>query len=440
MKKIILILLIACTIYAGVFAQAAGTTALPVSQQLYKFSPIGEIIVRNLGMEDKNGNGVIDEFNANGSDAGEGYRKFVERYGTGKTYEEKRASIDSGFYANGVIYGAGNKKLEEPEMVNYYYINIRFKKGFEKETEDIDSEIKTYVYANNIPLVWLDDKQGTVMKAVNEVLGANWLEKWDEWVNDSEKWQDKTEALKNADIEAEAVKMFNRGIQGIRVRGLTGDPGRTGYYTLPEFINRKAGYCFEAAQFGFWFFSKLKVNSISVETSLTAVIQHQVTRLGSGKIIDYFGSSTRYRVSPDRWNVINPIMDIGMYYSALIDKMDLNSQDTLFLREQSIAYNKYSLVAVSQLMYEYYNTSNPNYANVIELGEFIIQNIDIAKIATQNHSRINPKENLTSVLQMLLGSYFILGNTDGLKNITQLINTYYSNDSKMQSYLNHYIR
>jgi hypothetical protein len=57
-------------------------------------------------MTDKNHNGVIDK------DAGEGYGEFNARYG----------DADTGFAANGVTYGAANGRLEEPEIVNHYYI------------------------------------------------------------------------------------------------------------------------------------------------------------------------------------------------------------------------------------------------------------------------------------------------------------------------------
>jgi len=67
-------------------------------------------------MEDKNANGVIDK------GANEGYEGFIEKYGTGDTLEKKEKSIDCGFYANYVIYGADNFRLEENEIANYYYL------------------------------------------------------------------------------------------------------------------------------------------------------------------------------------------------------------------------------------------------------------------------------------------------------------------------------
>jgi hypothetical protein len=40
---------------------------------------------------------------------------------------QKEKSIDCGFHADYVIYGADNARLEENEIVNFYYLNIRFK-------------------------------------------------------------------------------------------------------------------------------------------------------------------------------------------------------------------------------------------------------------------------------------------------------------------------
>ena len=121
MKKLLTIILFT-TFCSFLFAQniSGNTAELPISQRLYNFSPLAEIIVSNLGMTDRNRNGVIDK-NAN-----EGYEEFVERYGIGDTFAEKEQSIDRGFHANGVTYGAANGRLEEPEIVNHYYINIRF--------------------------------------------------------------------------------------------------------------------------------------------------------------------------------------------------------------------------------------------------------------------------------------------------------------------------
>jgi len=94
----------------------ANTQTPPISQYLYKFSPLGFIIARNLGLEDKNGNGVIDK------GTGEGYEGFIAKYG----------NADVGFFINGITQGANNG--------------------------------------------WLDDEQGTVMNAVNKILGMDWNE------------------------------------------------------------------------------------------------------------------------------------------------------------------------------------------------------------------------------------------------------------------------
>jgi hypothetical protein len=53
------------------------------------------------------------------------------------------------------------------------YLNIRFNEP--EETETIENEVSAYIYANNVPLVWLDNGQGTVMAAVNNCAVNNIL-------------------------------------------------------------------------------------------------------------------------------------------------------------------------------------------------------------------------------------------------------------------------
>jgi len=136
-KKIVVFLLTLCP--------------LAFAQQLRSFSPMASMYLKHLGLADRNGNGVIDR----GAD--EGYETFTAKYG----------NADIGFHANGVIFGAANGRLEEPEIVNHYYINIRFRQDFQQETAAIEDEVKSYIHTNNLPLVWLDDNHGTLTNAVN---------------------------------------------------------------------------------------------------------------------------------------------------------------------------------------------------------------------------------------------------------------------------------
>jgi len=401
MKKIIAVLIF---IFSAITSMAQTPTVI---QNLYKFSPLGEIIVRNLGMEDKNANGVIDK------GANEGYEGFIKKYGTGDTLEKKEKSIDSGFYANYVIYGAGNARLEENEIVIYYYLNIRFK--YPEETAIIDKEIKTYVYANNLPLVWLDDEKGTVIEAVTKVLGGGWNEK--------------------QVTEDEAVNMLNRALNGINIIGRTGDPANYGgYYTLQELIKNKKGYCTEVAQFGFWFFSELRINSIITWTVLTSSILHDVIKLNSGRMVDYFGSSYRYNISKDKWYTVNPLQTIGTYYLArghmLIDKTML---------EQSVLYDKYRIDNIVGLMNFYFYSAKSDNKNVIGLGNFFINNNDIdklLKVKILNSSFI--KEQLKDILTMLMRSCYYEKNKTIYDKAVALLKKHYDKDNDIYQYLKIY--
>ena len=80
MKRIVVAILLVSTFSHIITAQNVSENI--VISQLYQFSPLGEIITRNLGLWDKNGNGVID------SGVGEGYEEFIEKYGIGTSLEE----------------------------------------------------------------------------------------------------------------------------------------------------------------------------------------------------------------------------------------------------------------------------------------------------------------------------------------------------------------
>jgi len=396
MKRIFILLTTLCPL---AFAQPA-----PVSivQQLCSFSPMAHIYLKHLGLTDRNGNGVIDQ------GAGEGYEAFTEKYG----------NADIGFYANRVMCGADNGMLEENEIINHYYINIRFKPDFQQETAGIEDDVKTYIYANNIPLVWLDDENGTVMNAVTRILGEGW--------NDPNVERP----------EDETVQMFRRALQGLRIAGRTGDPsGNNGYYTLPEMVNRKSGYCVEAAQFGFWFFSQLKINSVSADAALSSSLEHEVIKLNSERIVDYFGSSNRYSIPRDDWHIRNPLQALGRQYRV---KGEVTASRTML--EQAVLYDKYEIDTVGRLMNFCYNSSSQYYANtIIELGEFFLQNNDIDKVLNSRHLRSSfIRQQVKVILLMLFGSYSSTNNKPEYDRISTVLQKYYAKDAEVKKHLNYY--
>ena len=369
---------------------------VPISRQIYSFSPLAHVYLNNLGLMDTNNNGVIDRA------AGEGYEEFIVKYG----------NADIGFHANYVLCGEANGKLEEPEIINYYYLTIRFKPEFEEETAAIESEVSAYIYANNLPLVWLDDEQGTVMNAVNTALGEGW--------NRHELTED------------EAIELYNIAIRQMRIRERTGDPDNNGgYYTLPEFVTRRAGYCVEAAQFGFWFFSQLKINSVSASGDLTSYSSHELVKLSSGAIVDYYGSSRRYNAPAARWHIRNPLQALGQYYEGMINT--LNRQT---MREQAVLYDKYRVYNISHLMSLYYDSAEFYSDSIIELGEYFLANYDIDKILKARHLRSSLiKANIKSILLYLLGRYRRTVNRAGFENVTALLVNYYRGDNDVRRIL-----
>ena len=400
MKKLLILLI---TLSPLAFAQQAPAS---IARQLYSFSPMAQIYLKHLGLSDKNSNGVIDK------DNGEGYEAFTAKYG----------NADVGFYANGngVVYGKANKKLEETEIINYYYINIRFKPRFQEETAAIESEVKEYIYANNIPLVWLDDRQGTVMNAVNNILGEGWNEQ--------------------KVTEDEADELFDQVMSGLNIYGrLTAfeDPYETGYYTLPELITEREGYCFEVAQFCFWFFSQLKINTIQVYSVLEKGVYHEVVRLcNSGKIIDYFGSSYQYKNV--KWEARNSLYAISDYYYTLARKNEPSANDRI-LWENTVIFYKYDFLNVCTLMRHYFNSVNPAYQEIIALGEFVVKNMNINQIMklSINSSDVD-KYNIKLILIMLAGSYSAIRDRKGFDNTVRLLNQYFRKDQEAQGYIDYF--
>ena len=404
MKKILAVfILLTCSLMLS--AQTEN-----IIRQLNQFSPLAEIIIRNLGMEDKNNNGVIDK------GACEGYEEFIERYGIGVSFDEKERSIDCGFFANYILYGAGNGKLEEPEIVNYYYTKIRFNPVFEKEEKLIEEEINAYVYANNLPLIWLDDEQNTVMNEVTRILGAGWNEQ--------------------KVTEDEAIRMYTRAVQGMRIIGRTERPNvNDGYYNMPEFVNRRAAYCVEVADFGFWFFSKLGINSVSADGALTSSVTHVVIKLNSGKIIDYFGGNSRNHIPQSNWHTLNPIQSMGLH--LIVNGDALYNQEMM---EQGLIYNKYDIDTFGRLMNFYYRLSPINYRQVIcDMGEFFLLNNDINRILNNRHIRTPfKKSQIASILSMILVCSNLSANKPLFEKAEVYANRHFRDDRQVQRILREY--
>jgi len=398
MKKIVIILTILLTLPFSLSAQE--NAPVPISRQIYSFSPMAHVYLNNLGLTDTNNNGVIDR------EAGEGYEEFIVKYG----------NADTGFHANYVLCGEANGKLEEPEIINYYYLTIRFKPEFEEETAAIESEVVAYIYANNMPLVWLDDEQGTVMNAVNRVLGEGWN--------------------RQRLTENEAIALFNRAMGGMNISGRTGFPRNNGgYYTLPEFVTRRMGYCVEVAQFGFWFFSQLQIRSLVVDTALTPSLAHSVIKLNNtNTIIDYFRTSNPFNVPVNQWANFDPIKSIGEYYYVLA-----RSNNNRLFAEQSVIYSKYDIPLTAYLMNMYSKNPLPNHTEIIEMGGFILNNIDIPRVMASDAKEINSiKNTFERILSVMIECYSATRNRAGFNNVEHLLNQYYSHDPNVRPFLDYY--
>jgi len=393
-KTTLVIILITATVY-NAFSQT-------VSQRLNSFSPLALIYLKHLGLEDKNRNGTIEK------STGEGYEGFIAKYG----------NADVGFHANGIIQGANNGRLEEPEIINHYYTAIRFKQGFDKETSAIESEVTAYIYKNNLPLVWLDSERKIVMDTVTGILGVG--------------WQNQPMTLTQA--QEAFNKVLNTINRGEPINGRYGEPAeKGGYYTLPQFIQKREGFCFEAAQFGFWFFSQLKINSLMFTADLSPTTTHGVIiQTDVNNIIDYFGESRKYSDKNIFWSAVNPLVSLGCYYimEYNINKRNLNAL------EKAIIYNKYDITNHAIMMKITQPGSPEQFQKIIAHGEFILENTDIGQIVSNGNGIA--KNNLRLILVMLLVCYTENNKKTEADNMYALLNRYFSEDAFVQQFMEQY--
>jgi hypothetical protein len=376
-----------------------------VTRTIASFSAlVDQVFLKNLGLNDKNNNGVIDR------GAGEGYEEFIARYG----------DADHGFVSNGIILGAYNGKLEENEILNHYYIHIRFKN--EAETTLIEQALEAQARSLNLPLIWLDDEHQTVLNTVKSILNRRGIS----WPRE----QVSTER---------AMWLFSQVMEGLQIRGMTGLPSDTGYFLMPELISRRAGYCFEVAQFGFWFFSQLRINTLTVEAMLSPTVQHEVIKLTDDNIIiDHFKSSLGLGLTVEDWSIANPLQSISDYCSAEAE-VRRNRRNQAALLEQAVLYNKYDISDAGFLMESLVRANNPNYRKILARGEYILQNIDIGKIMAAEHLKADQyRNNLEITLSILLECYHFTKNRGAFDETARLLMQYYRSDPKVKPYIAYY--
>ncbi|MDR1323815.1 MAG: hypothetical protein LBK68_05180, partial [Candidatus Margulisbacteria bacterium] len=343
---------------------------------------------------DRNKNGVIDK------GAGEGYEQFTAKYG----------DADTGFAINGIVQGAGNGRLEENEIINHYYLNIRFKEP--EETEKIEHELSADIRASGIPLVWLDDVNGTLMRRVNGVLGVDWSAQ---------------------EVSArEALRMVRQVTKVFHFEYRAEDISDAGYYSLPEFARSNAGYCFEVAQFYFWFFSQLRINTVTTGTALSPTVSHMVVKLPArNQIVDFFATSADYDIPLEQWVVYNPLQSIAEYY-----RIWANATNSAADADQAVIYNKHEIGTVASAIKVYLNNAIKDYAKIISLGEFILQNTDIDKVMNGNSlDSKEAKSSLEFILSALISSYEATRSRSGFARAEQLLLKHFSDNPQVRPFI-----
>jgi len=128
---------------------SGGSSGLPDTARFPDL--VDAAILRPLGLADLNGNGTIDQ------GAGEGYEEFTARYG----------DTDLGFTINTTLTGAGNGRLEENEIVNCYYLRIRFK--YPEETAAVEAALEARHPPQAVPPPLLEAQGREMARALQAI-------------------------------------------------------------------------------------------------------------------------------------------------------------------------------------------------------------------------------------------------------------------------------
>jgi hypothetical protein len=409
----------------------------PLPPESGSFSPFAEnVFLKYLELSDKNGNGTIDR------GAGEGYEDFISRYG----------GADKGFFANGITICAANGRLEEAEIVNYYFQAIRFDSRFRLLSQNIEAALVSFMRTANLPEVWMDDIQGSVFKTVRDLLSRNGVP-WPSGI------------ISDADGERLFLRVLN--ILGIRSRpGLpAGGPAASAsagknqylaYYELAEFVNRRRGWSFEVAQFGFWFFSRLGISSVVVETMVSSEERRHGIRLNSsGVIIDYFsGDNFAAGISGDPappvypeadWYVLNPLESLSRFYFFQYSLPRTETQprnireNTLTFQRQALRYSPYDISTAAALFRNLAASGRADYRELRDTGQFILRNTDLDRVMQTRQARGSALRNdLESVLFVLIQTYSAARNKTDFEAAEVLLNMYFRDDPKLKPFLDQY--
>lgn len=299
---------------------------------LQQFTPIGKIFVQNLGLQDKNNNGLIEK------GKGEGYEEFIEKYG----------NADKGFTNFfGRVLEKDNGQLCEKEIMDYYYLNIRF--NFSKETTKTDEQLKTYIIDNHLPKVWIDeDRNGNntpdVAERISQILPQKPV---------------------TLDTAAEELPRLFMGL------GLLPELKRvtTNYFLNDTLLQRKY-QCVESANFAFYILSLNQISSLYI-----GAVQANASSISKAKlhIFNYISKNNTYLDLSKFMNngqdtqgekyylyTLNPIEVLANYYYT--EYLDSHNLSTL---EQAVALDPDRLERVLLLATIYANDGDLKEAAVL---------------------------------------------------------------------------
>lgn len=372
-----------------------------ITKSLTSFSPLAPVFLNSLGLEDRNGNGTIDK-------AGEeGYEQFVAKYG----------DADMGYETHfGLSQGLADGRLDEKEIVDFYYLNIRY--VFPQETALIETELAEAIRHSGIYSAWLDD--GTIKAALEQVSpGLFWPER------------ELPNALAKLYLAVAKSSPYWR----------TDDLQEAGYATLPEAVRTKKYTCYEATLLAFWFTSELRVRSIPAFVSLGGTTLHQFLYVPeTAQSMDLTGVLAARRVDTSEMRYENPVQMIGQYYSVLsgLRENSGTAQEIEYL-EKALQYQKNNDDIALTLMYCYLypkDKASRDFTKAAALGEFILKHVDFEQLTTGKV--VVPeylKKSAAELLCYLIHCYSALQDKARYLEVVGLANKYFSKDTEVQRYL-----
>jgi len=251
------------------------------------FLAVENIFLRNLSLVDKNQNGSIDRYQQ------EGYEEFTAKYG----------NSDNGYlnYA-GIMISENDGQLTPKEIIDHYYLNIRFNDT--ALTEQIDSSFQEYCLNNSIQNGLIADLD--LKEYLSEMLTARGID------------------LQKDIIELDSTNEILSAIRNAYRSFSFSQPTDTRYtLDLSGALMENTANCIQISLFGHLLLSEAGINSIYKTTSFTDPSYLDRVKLHLFLYIpemesdlDLTGTINKPGFDPGYIEFVNPVEMIALYLAS----------------------------------------------------------------------------------------------------------------------------